>query len=54
MWRRTLGCLWIPAIVVLITIEDWLHVPQVAGWISIAVLLVVLLVVARLSDRKQT
>ena len=44
--------MWIPAIIVLITVEDWMHVPQVVGWISVAVLLVVFLLVARLSDRK--
>jgi hypothetical protein len=52
VWRRTLGCLWIPAIIVLITVEDWLHVPQLFSWISIGVLLMVYLVVARLTDRK--
>jgi hypothetical protein len=53
MWRRTLGCLWLPAIVVLITVEDWLHVPQEMGWISIAGLFVVFLLVAWWSDRKR-
>ena len=52
MWRRTLGCLWLPAIVVLITVEDWLHVPQEMGWISIAGLFVVFLLVAWWGDRK--
>jgi hypothetical protein len=39
--------------IVLITVEDWLHVPQEAGWISIGTLFVVFLVVARWSDRKR-
>jgi hypothetical protein len=39
--------------IVLITVEDWLHVPQEAGWISIGALFVVFLVVARWRDRKR-
>lgn len=53
IWRRTLGCLWLPALVVLITVDDWLRVPQEAGWMSIAGLFVVFLLVARWSDRKR-
>ena len=35
-WGRTLGCLLIPAAIVLITVEeDVLHIPQAAGWISL-------------------
>jgi len=44
-WRRSLGCLWIPALILLITIEEWLHVPQAVGWLSILGLFVVFLIV---------
>jgi hypothetical protein len=43
--------LWIPSLIVVISIEDWLHVPQLAGWISLGVLFVVFLLVAWLTDR---
>jgi hypothetical protein len=52
MWRRTLGCLWLPAMIVLITVEDWLHVPQGVGWLSLVGLFVVFMAVARWGDRK--
>jgi hypothetical protein len=39
--------------VVLITVEDWLHVPQEAGWISIGGLFVVFFVVGWWSDGKR-
>ena len=40
-WRVGIGFAWIPAIIVLISVEDWLHVPQGAMWISLGVLFVV-------------
>jgi hypothetical protein len=52
VWRRTLGCLWLPAMVVLITVEDWLRIPQGIGWISLVGLFVAFIVVARWGDRK--
>ena len=39
-WRVAFGLAWIPATIVLITIEDWMHVPQGAMWISIGALFV--------------
>src|SRR5438445_13308771 len=45
-WRLALGCLWLPAIVVVITVEDWLHVPQSVQWISLGFVFVVLNLVA--------
>ncbi len=52
--RDRLVWLWIPAMIGLITVEDWLHVPQLAGWISLGGLFVVFLLVAWLSDRIDT
>lgn len=37
-WRLALGCLWLPTIVVVLTVEDWLQVPQGAQWISLGAL----------------
>lgn len=52
-WGRNLGLLWVPGVVILITIELWLGVPQVAGWISMIGLLVAFLLVARWIDRRR-
>jgi hypothetical protein len=54
VWRDRLVWLWVPAMILLITIEDWLHVPQLVGWLSIGALFVVFLVVAWLTDRIDT
>jgi hypothetical protein len=54
MWRRSLGCLWFPAMAALITVEEWLNVPQEAGWISLIGLFAAFLLVARWSDRKSS
>lgn len=51
VWRDRLGCLYLPAMVVLITVEDWLHVPQVAGWISLVGLFAFFMLIARIGDR---
>lgn len=53
-WGRTLGCFWLPGIALLITVEDWLHVPQVAGWLSLVGLLVVFLAIWWWLDRRRT
>lgn len=54
-WGRTLGCLYIPAMIVLITIEeDVLHIPQVAGWLSLVGLFAGFVLVARWLDRRAT
>jgi hypothetical protein len=39
-WRVGLGFIWVPAIIVVITVEDWLHLPQSVMWISLGVLFV--------------
>lgn len=54
VWRDRLVWLWVPALIVVITVEDWLHVPQLVGWISLGVLFVVFLLVAWLTDRIDT
>jgi hypothetical protein len=36
-WRLAFGILWIPAIVVVITIEQWMGIPQNIQWISLGV-----------------
>jgi hypothetical protein len=38
--------------VVLITVEDWLHIPQEVGWMSISGLFVAFLLLARWGDPK--
>lgn len=50
-WRLSLGCLWVPAIIVLLTVEDWMHIPQGAQWVSLGVLLVAFLAATFISDR---
>jgi hypothetical protein len=50
---RAFGLLWIPAIVVLLTIESWFRVPQSAEWISLGVLFVVFNLIAFVPFRKR-
>ena len=52
VWRRTLGCLWVPAIAAVLTIELWLNVPQEAVWLSLAGLFPAFFLAARWIDRK--
>lgn len=54
VWRDRLVWLWVPSMIVLITIDDWLHIPQWAGWMSLGGLLVVFLLAAWLTDRIDT
>jgi hypothetical protein len=52
-WGRTLGLLYIPAVIVLITVEmDVLHMPQSAGWWSIVGLVVAFVLIGRWLDRR--
>jgi hypothetical protein len=44
-WRLAFGILWIPAIIVVITIEEWLGVPQNIQWISLAVVFVLFMAI---------
>jgi hypothetical protein len=54
VWRRTLGCLWVPAIAAVLTIELWLNVPQEAVWLSLVALFPAFLLAARWLDRKSS
>lgn len=49
---RAFGLLWIPAVILLLTVELWAHVPQVVGWISLVVLFVAFLLFGRWLDRR--
>jgi hypothetical protein len=51
-WRLSLGCLWLPAIVVLLQIEEWLHIPQTMGWISLGALALLFIAIAVVADKK--
>lgn len=50
-WRLSLGCMYIPAIIVVLTVEDWLHVPQGVQWISLGAVFVLFVGTTLLSDR---
>ena len=50
-WKLALWWVWLPALVVLITVEDWLHIPQGITWISLGVLLIVYVGFMLLLDR---
>jgi len=53
-WGRTLGCLLLPAAIVLITIEeDVLHIPQAAGWASLGGLVVAFVLLGMWIDRRR-
>lgn len=52
-WWLAIGLMWIPAIIVVLTVEDWLHVPQGIQWISLGVLFVVFIVVSIFSNRQR-
>lgn len=50
-WRVGIGLLWIPAIVIALTVEQWLKVPQGIQWISLAALGVIFVGAALVADR---
>jgi hypothetical protein len=53
-WRLSLGFLWIPAIIVVITVEqDWLHLPQSVTWISLGALAVGFVAFVLVADRRR-
>ena len=53
-WGRTLGLLYVPAMIVLITVEiDLLHLPAAAGWISLVALFVAFVLLGRWLDRRR-
>jgi hypothetical protein len=54
VWRRTLGCLWVPAIAAVLTIELWLNVSQEAVWLSLAGLLPAFFLAGRWIDRNMS
>jgi hypothetical protein len=51
-WRLSLGFLWLPALVVVITVGDWIHLSQSIVWISLGVLLVGYLAFVFVVDRR--
>jgi hypothetical protein len=52
-WRLAFGCMWLPAIIVVITVEDWLRMPQNAEWISLAIVFVVFNLIAFVPDLRR-
>lgn len=44
-WRLAFGLLWIPAIIVVVTVEDWMHVPAGYQWLSLGLVFVVFMAV---------
>ena len=51
-WGRTLGLMWIPAMIALLTVDIWLGVPPAAGWLSLVGLFAAFLLIRRWLDRK--
>lgn len=45
-WRVGIGFAWIPAIILLITVEDWMNVPQATMWVSLGIFFVVFIGIA--------
>ena len=45
-WRLAFGLLWIPAIIVVVTVEDWMHLPQGVQWLSLGAVFVLFMAVA--------
>lgn len=45
-WRLAFGCAWIPAVIVVITIEQWMHISQDIQWISLGIVFVLFMAVA--------
>jgi hypothetical protein len=45
-WRLSFGCMWVPAIIVVLTIEEWMGIPQDIQWISLGVVFVLFMIVA--------
>lgn len=50
-WRLAFGCLWIPAIIVVITVEDWMGIPQNIQWISLGIVFVVFMAIAFMPEK---
>ncbi|HSS61519.1 MAG TPA: hypothetical protein VLK30_08695 [Candidatus Limnocylindrales bacterium] len=51
-WRLALGCMWLPVIIVVLTVEDWMHIPQAVQWISLGVVFVLFVGGVLISDRR--
>jgi hypothetical protein len=45
-WRLAFGCLWIPAIIIVITVEQWIGIPQNIQWISLGVVFLLFMAIA--------
>ena len=52
-WRLAFGCLWIPAVIVVITVEAWLGIPQGWQWVSLGVVFIAFMAVAFLPVPKR-
>ncbi|HET7338762.1 MAG TPA: hypothetical protein VFK22_04385 [Candidatus Dormibacteraeota bacterium] len=50
-WRVGFGLLWIPAVIIVLSVELWLNVPQTIDWISLGVLFILFVGSALISDR---
>jgi hypothetical protein len=44
-WRLAFGILWIPAIIVVITVEQWMGIPQDIQWISLGIVFVLFMAI---------
>ena len=53
-WRVGIGFLYVPATIVVITVEHWLGISQGIMWISLGVFFVAFLAFILLSDRLRT
>lgn len=45
-WRLAFGCAWIPAVIVVITVEQWMRISQDIQWISLGIVFVLFMAVA--------
>lgn len=50
-WRVGLGWLWLPLIMVVITVENWMGISQSIIWMSLGVLFIGFVTFVLLSDR---
>jgi hypothetical protein len=45
-WRLAFGCMWLPAIIVVLAVEEWMGVSPGIQWISLGVVFVVFMAIA--------
>lgn len=53
-WKVGIGLFWIPAIIAVITIEDWMHLSQSATWLSLGALFVAFMAYLLFWDQKRS